>query len=261
MQLSLNKKLSMQIFITNLSFSYDDQSTVFNDLNLHCDNNHTIALVGASGCGKSTFLRLCCGILPNSKHQSLMGNLKINGNSPSELVKNRQVGFMFQEPALLPNMTVWDNIILPLKLHKTPEASLRTQELIDKVGLTEYAKFLPDQLSGGMKTRVSLARTFITKPRLLLLDEPFSSLDIKWKFLLYRELETLISEYQPMVIMVTHDINEALLLSNHIFVFGKNGSILKELRISKSLLRVFKEDSLKELQDEYFEIQGLIMND
>jgi len=250
----------MKIEITDLIFSYDNLSTVLNNLNLHCDNNHTIALVGASGCGKSTFLRLCCGILPNSKHQSLIGNLTINGKEPSELVKNGQVGFMFQEPALFPNLTVWENIILPLKLHKTPGASARTQELIDKVGLSEYAKFLPDQLSGGMKTRVSLARTFITKPRLLLLDEPFSSLDIKWKFLLYRELETFISEYRPMVIMVTHDITEALLLSNHIFVFGKNGSILKELRISKALPRVFQEDSLKELQGEYFEIQGLIMN-
>lgn len=251
----------MKITISNLSFGYDENTIVLNNVNLNCNNNHTIALVGASGCGKSTFLRLCCGILPKGKKQNFEGTLLIDDDKPADLVKKGQVGFMFQEAALFPNLSVKDNITLPIKLNGKNGSDQLVKELIDKVGLSEYTRYLPSQLSGGMKTRVSLARTFSTKPKLLLLDEPFSGLDIKWKFLLYRELELLISEYKPMVIMVTHDINEALLLSNHIFVFGKKGTVLKELNINKPLPRVFKEDSLKELQDEYFEIQDLIMND
>ena len=251
----------MKITILNLNFGYDENTVVLNNVNLNCSSNHTIALVGASGCGKSTFLRLCCGILPEGKKQTFSGSLLIDDDKPANLVKQGQVGFMFQEPALFPNMSVKDNILLPTKLNGQNGSTQVVKELIDNVGLTDYTGYLPSQLSGGMKTRVSLARTFSTKPKLLLLDEPFSGLDIKWKFLLYRELELLISEYKPMVVMVTHDINEALLLSNHIFVFGKKGTILKELDINKPLPRVFNEDSLKELQDEYFEIQNLIMND
>jgi len=251
----------MKIEISDFSFGYNKESKVLNNLNLSCNNNHTIAIVGASGCGKSTFLRLCCGILSNNKGYDFNGNFSIDGKEPSDLVKNGEVGFMFQEPALFPNLTVKENINLPLKLNKTKGTDEIVQSLIDKVGLSNYSNYLPAELSGGMKTRVSLARTFITKPKLLLLDEPFNALDIKWKFYLYRELETLISEYTPMVFVVTHDINEALLLSNHIFVFGKNGTILKELNIKKPLPRVYNENSLKELQDEYFDIQNLITKD
>lgn len=247
--------------ISDLNFGYDSQIGVINNLNINISNNQTVAIVGASGCGKSTFLRLCCGILPKGEKQNFNGSLLIDDEKPFELVKKGQVGFMFQEPALFPNLSVKDNITLPIKLNGKNGSDQLVKELIDKVGLTEYTKYLPSQLSGGMKTRVSLARTFSTKPKLLLLDEPFSGLDIKWKFLLYRELELLISEYKPMVIMVTHDINEALLLSNHIFVFSKKGTVLKELNVNKPLPRVFKEDSLKELQEEYFEIQDLIMKD
>lgn len=251
----------MKITISDLNFGYDDGKSVLNNINLNSNNNHTIALVGVSGCGKSTFLRLCCGILPKDKEQRFTGTILIDDKIPSELVKKGQVGFMFQEPALFPNLTVGKNIRLPILLNGMTEPDPLVKTLLMKVGLSEYTEYLPSQLSSGMKTRVSLARTFITKPRLLLLDEPFTGLDIKWKFLLYQELELLISEYEPMVIMVTHDINEALLLSNHIFVFGINGTILKELSINKPLPRVFKEDSLKELQEEYFEIQDLIMKD
>lgn len=253
----------MKISISDLNFDYDENIDVLNNVNLSCNDNYTLAIVGASGCGKSTFLRLCCGILPDDKNQKFTGNILIDENKPDYLVSQGKVGFMFQDPdaTLLPNLTVEENVRLPFDLKGKKDSSDEVKALLEKVGLKDYADYLPLQLSGGMKTRVSLARTFITKPKLLLLDEPFRGLDVKWRYLLYRELESLISEYKPMVLIVTHDIEEALLLSNHIFVFGKNGSVLKELSIDKSLPRVFKEDSLKELQEEYFEIQDLIMND
>lgn len=251
----------MDITISNVSFSYNSNAEVFKDLNLRSSKSQTVALVGASGCGKSTLLRLCCGLLPSSKQHSFEGEILIDGQLPSEIVKMGHVGFMFQEATLFPNLTVEENIMLPLKLNGANGDHQLATELIEIVGLSAYTSYLPSQLSGGMKTRVSLARTFISKPKLLLLDEPFSSLDIKWKFKLYRELEILRSEYSPTIVLVTHDINEALLLSNNIFVFGHNGQILNELHISKSLPRVQHDDSLKDLQKEYFEIQSYIMQD
>jgi ABC-type nitrate/sulfonate/bicarbonate transport system ATPase subunit len=251
----------MNVNVQNLSFGYNKSLTVLQDISLSIDNLEPVAIIGPSGCGKSTFLRLLCGILPNEKTNFLHGQIYIDGNFPTDFVKNNNVGFMFQEPALFPNLTVFQNIVLPLKLKGYKNYKNITSELISKVGLNQFINYYPSELSGGMKTRVSLARTFISQPKLLLLDEPFNSLDIKWKFTLYKELVLLIDLYKPLTFIVTHDINEALLLSNQIYVFGKSGTVLKEVIINKPLPRVNQDDSLKNLQSEYYEIQNLIMNE
>lgn len=250
----------MVLSVKSLSFGFTHKKNVLNNISVEYLNNQTIAIVGASGCGKSTFLRLLCGIIQKDKKNILEGDIKIDGFSPDNYTKQGKVGFMFQEPTLLPNLTVKENIVFPMKL-KNQEDADTVNKLLETVGLKEFEHYLPKDLSGGMKTRVALARTFITKPQLLLLDEPFSALDIRWKFLLYRELEVLRAQFSPMVVVVTHDIQEALLLSNRILVFGKNGQILKEININKPLPRVFQTDAIKDLQEEYLEIQNLIMND
>lgn len=249
----------MKLLVNEIEFGYNKQTKVLNRISLEAKDNDIIIIVGVSGCGKSTLLRLLSGIIRKTKHNFLKGDIRIDGCAPEEFVKQGKVGFMFQEPTLFPNLSVKRNISLPLKLLKRTENNL-VDEHIKKVGLSRFADFLPSQLSGGMKTRVALARTFVTQPSLLLLDEPFSGLDISWKFQLYRELEKLRKLYSTTIIMVTHDIQEALLLSNHILVFGRQGNIIENLQIDKPLPRVFKENAIKALQEEYLYIQNAIMN-
>ena len=250
----------MTLDIEQLSFGFTPSRKVLNNISLHIQENKTIAIVGASGCGKSTFLRLLCGIIQKKEDNFWEGKITIDTLLPEQYTQAGKAGFMFQEPTLMPNLTVKENIALPLKL-KNIQDFQRVDEMISTVGLQEFADYLPKSLSGGMKTRVALARTFITKPSLLLLDEPFSSLDVRWRFALYRELEKLKAKYEPTVVVVTHDIQEALLLANHILVFGQGGRILKEIILDKKLPRVFEKNAFADLQEEYILIQQLIMED
>ena len=249
----------MKVKIDKLVFGYTKDRTVINGIDLYI-NHDSIAVVGASGCGKSTLLRLISGLIRKSEENILTGSISINGLKADDYAQKSETSFMFQEATLFPNINVYRNIIRPLVIQRNKDRS-EALKLMELVELKTFKDYLPSQLSGGMKTRVSLARTFVTKPKLLLLDEPFNALDIKWKYTLYRELEKLKLEYKPLIIIVTHDIQEALLLSNHVVVLGIEGKILKELVIEKPLPRVFELDSIKSIQEEYYEIQSLIMND
>jgi len=249
----------MKIELNNVKFGYSPSRFILNDISLTEESNKVIAIVGASGSGKSTLLRLICGIIKKDKRNVLSGSIRIDGYSPVEYTKQGNVSLMFQEPNLLPHLTVRENISFPLRLRKG-DLNGTVDTLLNTVNLKEFENYLPSQLSGGMKTRVALARTFSTKPRLLLLDEPFSALDVRWRFILYRELITLQEKYSSTVLIVTHDIQEALLLSNHILVFGQNGSVIKEIQVDKPLPRVFKDNGMKDLEEEYYNIQNLILS-
>lgn len=221
----------MYLSVKNISFSYDDSSTVLNDISFDLPKGDTMSVVGASGCGKSTLLRVIADLLSNKNGATLTGSVLVDGITPHQFRKTGKLAFMFQEPALLPNLTVKENIQIPLKILK--EKSHKVDELIEMVGLEKFANYLPNRLSGGMKTRVALARSFITGPELLLLDEPFSSLDVAWKAELYRELNKLKERIGSTVLLVTHDINEAIALSNgKILIFGSHGSIISDLHIN-----------------------------
>ncbi|WP_396146057.1 ABC transporter ATP-binding protein [Flavobacterium sp.] len=246
------------MIVENLQFGYDKKSTIINGVSFSFTEHQHLAIVGASGCGKSTLLRLISGNISPTGVNFLKGSISINGLNPIENIKIGQTSFMFQEPALFPNLTVVENIRFPLKL-KNKIDDQWINEVIEKVGLTNYKNYLPSQLSGGMKTRVALARTFITKPKLLLLDEPFGALDVKWKSILYKELEMLREEMNSKIIIVTHDIQEALLLSNNILVMGKEGKIVEQLIIEKKLPRIFSNEDVFELQNEYLKIKKLII--
>lgn len=250
----------MRINVKDISFQYNPLKKVLSNIRLDLDNESIIAIVGASGSGKSTFLRILAGIIQKTKKNIFEGEVILDNDTPSAMAKKGQIGFMFQEPTLLPNMTVQENISFPLKLKGNFQSSV-VDELMKMVGLDKYASYLPYQLSGGMKTRVALARTFITRPKLLLLDEPFSSIDIRWKISLYKELENLRLFYQPTIILVTHDIQEAVHLSNHIIVFGTNGTVLNEILLDKPLPRPESLESLKDLQEVTLQIQNLIIAD
>lgn len=221
----------MFIKLDKVNFSYDAQRNVLRDISFSVGKAETLAIVGASGSGKSTILRLISGILAN--HKDFSGEIHIDGHTPSGYLKQGKMSFMFQQPALFPNLTVRQNIELPFEIKRQGNHS-KIQELIHTVGLDGFEDYLPKQLSGGMKTRVALARSFATEPELLLLDEPFSSLDVAWKDALYHELKQLIKNFSTTVVLVTHDIKEALELGDRVICLSIEGKILLEKKNTKT---------------------------
>lgn len=254
----------MNIEIKNLEFGYTPGQRVINNIDLSIDNGNTLAIVGASGCGKSTLLRLIAGLITPNRENVYNGTITIDGETPEKFIKRSKTAFMFQKATLLDNMKVKENIAVPLII-KGIKDKAKVDEMNRMVELENDIHKLPKELSGGMQTRVALARTFISNPKLMLLDEPFSSLDIKRKMNLYIELEKLKKKSDTKIIFVTHDIDEALLISNHIVVFSLTGSIIEQVLIDKPLPRAIDKHSMKksrrELIDEYEKIYDLIMDD
>ncbi len=247
----------MRIEITNLTAGYDGRR-ILRDLNLTVENKATVTLLGTSGTGKSTFLRILSG-LPPRQGQQITGNIRIDQRPPVKILEAGEVGFMFQEPALLPHLTVAENIRLPLELRNADPAY--AEYLIERIGLGKDRDRLPRELSGGMKTRVALARTLAPQPRLLLLDEPFSALDVAWRFRLYRELVALQSEIPAITLLVTHDIQEALLLSHRILVLGHSGEFIRDMVIRDSASPISTADPIGGFQREFRELHDLFINE
>jgi ABC-type nitrate/sulfonate/bicarbonate transport system ATPase subunit len=255
----------MYLKVDDISFSYDGKRSVLKNVSFALPKGETIAVVGASGCGKSTLLRLISGILNTNSNSLSSGKIDINSVSTDEYLKDGKLAFMFQEATLMPNLTVRQNIELPLQI-KGVKNHEKVGRLIETVGLTEFSSYFPNQLSGGMKTRVALARSFATEPELLLLDEPFSALDIAWKSKLYIELEKLRELHKTTIVVVTHDVQEALLLSNQVVIIGQLGQIQANYKITteKSLYnRVHNvSEFLEEVYADYLlPIQKVIMTD
>lgn len=219
------------IRLNDVTFAYEKSKTVLDRISFDVEKGDTLCIVGASGSGKSTLLRVIAGLLP-----LYSGSTTIKNKAPLEYIKKGKLSFMFQDPSLFPNLSVKENIALPLNIKRIKDKEKVTR-LISLVGLSGYEDYLPRELSGGMKTRVSLARSFITDPEILLLDEPFSALDIGWKKILIEELIQIKKKLGTTLIMVTHDIQEAICLSNRFIVLGRNGKILDEHSIEKRHLK------------------------
>lgn len=189
------------------------------NIDLTVNENEFIALVGPSGCGKSTIL-------------SIIGNLEKKSKGQIEFKeKNIKVGYMFQEDALFPWLTVLDNCMIGLKIQKkvTEESKKYVKSLLKKYGLDSFQKSYPNELSGGMRQRVALIRTLATKPDILLLDEPFSALDYQTRITVSDDVYKIIREEKKTAIMVTHDIHEAVSVANKIVVLTKRPSVVKKV--------------------------------
>lgn len=178
-----------------------------------------ISLLGPSGCGKTTLLRTMAGFEPISS-----GRIEIDGRNVSKLPPHKRgVGFVFQNFALFPHLTVRDNVAFGLRLRKVPrtDTAARADEALRTVGLEHLAHRMPAQLSGGQQQRVAIARAIVLKPPILLLDEPLSSLDLKLRIQMRAELRSLQKKLGTTFIYVTHDQSEALALSDRIFILSK----------------------------------------
>ncbi|WP_312982598.1 ABC transporter ATP-binding protein [Atlantibacter sp.] len=200
------------------SFSLNgEQFDVFRDLNLHISAGQSIAIVGPSGCGKTTLLRILAGLEePNA------GDVLIDGNAVHGLSRERAV--IFQEPRLLPWLSVLDNVSFGLDVQgvSTREAQQRARKALALVGLSEFEKAWPRQLSGGMAQRVGIARALTVQPEILLLDEPLGALDAMTKITMQEELARIWAEENVTMILVTHDLEEAIYLADRVLVLPKH---------------------------------------
>ena len=190
-----------------------------------------LSLLGPSGCGKSTALRLIAGL---STPTSGLLDWRDGRHDRSD------IGFVFQEPTLLPWASVFDNVWLPLRLRgvSRAKAAPAIQEMIERVRLTGFEKAMPRELSGGMKMRVSIARGLVTKPRLLLMDEPFAALDEITRFRLNNDLLDLWQDERFTVIFVTHSVFESVFLSNRIVVMAaRPGRVFDEIAVDAAYPR------------------------
>ncbi|MBF2047084.1 MAG: ABC transporter ATP-binding protein [Elainella sp. C42_A2020_010] len=190
------------------------------NVNLQVKPGEIVSLVGTSGCGKSTLLRIISGLDQPTAGQVAIGDQVITAPHPD-------IGIIFQEPRLMPWLTVRENIRFGLT---ASNRDVDVSPILVKVGLTEFAEALPRQLSGGMAQRVAIARALITQPSILLLDEPFSALDAFTRAQLQDHLLHIWEDDKPTLLLVTHDIEEALVLSDRILVMrGDPGRIHREL--------------------------------
>lgn len=215
---------------------------VLHDINFEMREQEFLCVLGPSGSGKSTLLRLIAGLLKPSA-----GKVSYSCGDVSP-----QVGLVFQQANLMPWRTVRQNIALPLEIMGIDAAEIdrRVSEMIAMIGLEGFSESWPSQLSGGMAQRVAIARAFIQKPDLLLLDEPFGSLDALTRERMGGELLHIWQAQRTAVIMVTHSISEALLLSDRVLVFSQRpGSIVRDVAVG--LMRPRKEELryTREFQD------------
>ncbi len=206
------------LHVTQLNKSYGP-TTIFQDIDFIASEGEFVTLLGPSGCGKSTLLRCLAGLTSVDSGQILLQGQDIVPLTPQK----RSIGMVFQSYALFPNMTVERNVAFGLKMQKCTPADIqrRVGEVLELVELNDYAKRYPHQLSGGQCQRVALARSLVTRPRLLLLDEPLSALDARIRRHLRDQIRRIQKELNLTTLFVTHDQEEALTLSDRIVLMNK----------------------------------------
>jgi sulfonate transport system ATP-binding protein len=211
--------------LERLSKTYAGGTVALSGITLEVRPSEIVALVGGSGCGKTTLLRLVAGL-----DRPSVGTIRLD--SEPIIAPHPGVGIVFQEPRLLPWLTVAENVGFGLTHLPAAERNARVEHALGKVGIAAHAGRWPKELSGGQQQRVAIARAFVAQPRLLLLDEPFSALDAFTRASLHEHLLALWEESRPMVVLVTHDVHEAVTLADRVLVMRPNpGRIEDELSL------------------------------
>jgi NitT/TauT family transport system ATP-binding protein len=242
--------LSIQIKNLNKKFKTNEKEVnALNDINLEIENSELVCILGPSGCGKTTLLRLIGGLeKPDSGEIIEEGDLIIG---PS-----RERGFVFQQYSLFPWLNVLKNVTFGLELAGLPkeENIKRAETYLKAVGLEDAKNLYPHELSGGMKQRVAIIRSLVNKTKTLLMDEPFSALDMQNRHKLQDELIRIWKKTNNTIIFVTHDVDEAVFLSDHIILMGKNPGHIKQV-FSNELPRPRLRES-----EEFMRIQNEIID-
>ena len=202
-------------------YSGDRVTDALKDISFSVLEKEFVTLIGPSGCGKTTVLRIIANTInPTS------GEVVILGDTPRNIRKKRQIGFVFQDPALLSWRTVINNINLPLEVMGKKDEGIKATDLLKLVGLDGFENHYPDEISGGMQQRVSIARALSYNPTFLLMDEPFGALDLITREKMGQELLHICEKTEKTVLFVTHSIEEAVLLSDKILVMSARPSTI-----------------------------------
>lgn len=214
--------------IRNLQKVFLNGHVALRDLSFEVPAGGFVGILGTSGCGKSTLLRILCGLDQATVGEVLLDGQLVRGIDP-------RVNLVFQEPRLLPWKTVWENVAFGLPSDLPPqEGKRRVEDALKVVGLSGHAGLLPKHLSGGMAQRVSLARALVRTPEVLLLDEPFSALDAFTRMQLQDLLVDLHARSRATVVLVTHDIDEALYLCDRLLILrGQPGRLIHRLEVDE----------------------------
>lgn len=206
------------VSLKNISKKFKD-TVVLQNIDMHIDDGQFVTLLGPSGCGKSTILRILSGLIEQDSGEILVDDTNITSLAASK----RNIGMVFQSYALFPNLNVFDNVAFGLQVQKLQKKQINeeVQRILHLVDLEDKVKSFPHELSGGQQQRVALARSIVVKPRVLLLDEPLSALDAQIRKHLQDKLREIQKELKMTTILVTHDQEEAMHVSDKIFVMSK----------------------------------------
>ena len=206
--------------IKNLSKYYQTKEKeihVLDNININVLENDFLGIIGPSGSGKSTLL-------------SIIANLKDYDKGSIIKKDNLKIGYMLQKDYLMPYLTILDNCLIGLKINKNcTKENIETKDMLNKYGLKKYINSYPDDLSGGQRQRVALIRTLVLEPDILLLDEPFSALDYQTRLNISKDIKNIIKEEKKTLIIVTHDINEAINMCNKIIVLSNTPAKIKAI--------------------------------
>ncbi|MCU4182526.1 ABC transporter ATP-binding protein [Bosea sp. BH3] len=238
--------------LKNLSKTYYDlyegsHHTALHDISLDIPAGEFVSVVGPSGCGKSTILNMVAGFIPHSGGEILVGGQPVKGPGPDR-------GVVFQSFALFPWKTVLDNVGFGPKMRGVPKAERDeiAREYLSMAGLSHAADRYPNELSGGMQQRVGVVRALANKPDVLLMDEPFASVDAQTRMTLQDELSRIWEERRPTVLFITHDVSEAVFLANRVVVLSK-GHVLADVPVPierpRSWDKLVEDDAFKELSN------------
>lgn len=213
--------------LTHVSKTYARNKVVaLDDVSLTLHKGSFSSVIGSSGCGKSTLLKIMAGLIPPSKGRVVLQDEPVIGT-------RRDIGMMFQQATLFPWRTTIENIVLPIEIRDgraaAEMAKEKARDLLDVVGLKGFEDVFPNELSGGMAQRASICRMLITEPAVLLLDEPFSALDELSRDMMNMELQRICNEQHATAFLVTHSIQEAVILSDHIYVMKPRPGRLAEV--------------------------------
>jgi len=218
--------VTAQLDVENLDAGYDDLQVV-NQVSFSLQPGQIGCMLGPSGCGKTTVLRAIAGFEPAWKGRILIDGIEVSSRKINLPPERRNIGMVFQDFALFPHLKVKDNIRFGLKGWSKREQQSRVQEMLAIVGMPAYARAYPHQLSGGQQQRIALARALAPGPGILLLDEPFSNMDVELREQLAREVRNILKQENNTAILVTHDQNEAFAMADQICVMNE-GSIQQQ---------------------------------